>query len=197
MQIFKFQRWVAGFPCFSRPAARMPRRACSQSTFHEKKRKRKREICTFRLKGKMANWKLACGKESLFSRRVKQESKKASAPWRLTGNVQSVILYPRYIKTRNLIPCYTCVAHLLLGCLLQKKWFYVEEQLIKWPTHLPEGIACPIPPAVGRFLKERGWVSLVTRRSRRGQSWTLPWAVTSPRDTRRERQGTRLGMGYF
>ena len=29
--------------------------------------------------------------------------------------------------------------------------------------------------------------SLVPRRSRLGQSWTLPWAVTSPRDTRRER----------
>ena len=30
--------------------------------------------------------------------------------------------------------------------------------------------------------------SLVPRRSLLGQSWTLPWAVTSPRDTRRERQ---------
>ena len=30
--------------------------------------------------------------------------------------------------------------------------------------------------------------SLVPRRSLFGQSWTLPWAVTSPRDTRRERQ---------
>ena len=29
--------------------------------------------------------------------------------------------------------------------------------------------------------------SLVPRRSRLGQSWTLPWAVTSPRDTRWER----------
>ena len=29
-----------------------------------------------------------------------------------------------------------------------------------------------------------GALSLVPRRSRRGQSWTLPWAVTSPRDTR-------------
>ena len=28
------------------------------------------------------------------------------------------------------------------------------------------------------------WCSLVPRRSRRGQSWTLPWAVTSPGDTR-------------
>ena len=50
-------------------------------------------------------------------------------------------------------------------------------------------------------------ISLVPRRSRLGQSWTLPWAVTSPRDTRRspalsqtshgqrvkrERLGTRL-----
>ena len=29
--------------------------------------------------------------------------------------------------------------------------------------------------------------SLVRRRFRLGHSWTLPWAVTSPRDTRRER----------
>ena len=39
--------------------------------------------------------------------------------------------------------------------------------------------------------------SLVPRRSRRGQSWTLPWAVTSPGDgqrVKRERLGTRLGL---
>ena len=40
---------------------------------------------------------------------------------------------------------------------------------------------------------ETFWVltSLVPRRSRLGQSWTLPWAVTSPRDTRRERLFSR------
>ena len=31
--------------------------------------------------------------------------------------------------------------------------------------------------------------SLVPRRSRLGQSWTLPWAVTSPRDTRQVKYG--------
>ena len=55
--------------------------------------------------------------------------------------------------------------------------------------------------------------SLVPRRFRLGQSWTLPWAVTSPRDTRREppalsqtsrgqrgkreRLGTRLTTNQF
>ena len=34
MQIFKFQRWVANSPSFSRPEARVPRRPCSQATFH-------------------------------------------------------------------------------------------------------------------------------------------------------------------
>ena len=43
----------------------------------------------------MANWKLACGKQTFFSRRVNKEPKKASAPRRLTGNAQSLILYPR------------------------------------------------------------------------------------------------------
>ena len=33
-----------------------------------------------------------------------------------------------YIKTRNLIPCYACVAHLLFGCLWPKMWVYVEER---------------------------------------------------------------------
>ena len=45
--------------------------------------------------------------------------------------------------------------------------------------------------------------SLVPRRSRLGQSWTLPWAVTSPRDTsrgqrgKRERLGTRLTLQHY
>ena len=52
--------------------------------------------------------------------------------------------------------------------------------------------------------------SLVPRRSRLGHSWTLPWAVTSPRDTgplsarlsadngiKRERLGTSLSAVYF
>ena len=41
--------------------------------------------------------------------------------------------------------------------------------------------------------------SLVPRRSRLGQSWTLPWAVTSPRDTRRERLANtaRSNMAAF
>lgn len=47
------------------------------------------------LKGKMANWKLACGKQTFFSRRVKKEPKQESALRRLTGNAQSLILYPR------------------------------------------------------------------------------------------------------
>ena len=40
--------------------------------------------------------------------------------------------------------------------------------------------------------------SLVPKRSRLGQSWTLPWAVTSPRDTRqtsREQRGKRERLG--
>ena len=52
---------------------------------------------------------------------------------------------------------------------------------------------------------KKALASLVPRRSRRGQSWTLPGAVTSPRDTqtslglrgKRERLGTRLGFGYY
>ena len=78
-----------------------------------------------------------------FSRRVKKEPKKASAPRRPTGNAQSLILYPRkevlaeVILRRELSLCtaapaeerggcaqananYTCVFHLLLGCLWQK-----------------------------------------------------------------------------
>ena len=39
-------------------------------------------------------------------------------------------------------------------------------------------------------------ISLVPRRSRLGQSWTLPWAVTSPRDTRRERLANTILSGY-
>ena len=45
--------------------------------------------------------------------------------------------------------------------------------------------------------------SLVPRRSRLGQSWTLPWAVTSPRETsrgqrgKRERLGTRLHFDHI
>ena len=62
-----------------------------------------------------------------------------------------------YIKTRNLIPCYACVAHLLLGCLWPKI-VRLRRRKTKWQTDLPEGIAWPIPPAVGRFFKERGRV---------------------------------------
>ena len=43
----------------------------------------------------MENWKLACGKQTFFSRQVKKKPKKASAPRRLTGNAQSLILYQR------------------------------------------------------------------------------------------------------
>ena len=60
-----------------------------------------------------------------------------------------------YIKTRNLIPCYACVAQLLFGCLWPNI-VSLRRRKTKWQTDLPEGIAWPIPPAVGRFLKKRG-----------------------------------------
>ena len=46
-------------------------------------------------------------------------------------------------------------------------------------------------------------ISLVTRRFQLGHSWTLPWVVTSPRDTsrgqriKRERLGIRLAFDVF
>ena len=45
-----------------------------------------------------------------------------------------------YIKTRNLIPCYVCVAHLLFGCLWPKI-VSLRRRKTKWQTVLPEGIA--------------------------------------------------------
>ena len=40
-------------------------------------------------------------------------------------------------------------------------------------------------------MSTNGFRSLVPRRSRCGQSWTLPWAVTSPRDNRAENAFSR------
>ena len=56
--------------------------------------------------------------------------------------------------------------------------------------HRNESDCCP-----AILMSAKG--SLVSRRSRPGQSWTLPWAVMSPRDTR-EQRGKRdpKGLGW-
>lgn len=117
-----------------------------------------REII-FRIKGKMAHWKLACGKQTFFfSAGEKRAEKRVCSPqanWkRAVINFVPAKRSSRgsYIKTRNLIPCYACVAHLLFGCLWPKI-VSLRRRKTKWQTVLPEGIAWPIPPAVGRFLK--------------------------------------------
>ena len=119
----------------------------------EKKRKRKREICpliaklSLELKGKMAHWKLACGKQTFFfSAGEKRAEKRVCSPqanWkRAVINFVPAKRSSRgsYIKTRNLIPCYACVAQLLFGCLWPNI-VSLRRRKTKWQKDLPEGIA--------------------------------------------------------
>ena len=90
-----------------------------------------------------------------------------------------------YIKTRNLIPCYACVAHLLLGCLWPKKmslWSLCRRKTkCRW-TDLPESIAWRIPPSSGPIFERRGdglFLDKVTQtdqyRQLKASCLHLPW----------------------
>ena len=91
-----------------------------------------------------------------------------------------------------------------------KHWFYKSK---KWSN----GSVKQPRPQGSLLLIEKPWervwsvslftqlftqdhkINLVPRRSRRGQSWTLPWAVTSSQTShgqrvKRERLGTRLSQ---
>ena len=65
-----------------------------------------------------------------FSRRVKKEPKKASAPRRPTGNAQSLILYPRKeVLAEVILRRELCLGFsFVIGSLWQKKCVYVEER---------------------------------------------------------------------
>ena len=120
----------------------------------------------FRIKRENGELETSLREADFFSRRVKKEPKKSSAPRRLNGNAQSLVLYPRkevlaeVILRRkfNTLLCLCC--SFVIGLpMAKKKWVYgvyVEERRNAGGRISQKALLDAFPPAVGRFLKGEG-----------------------------------------